>query len=133
MFWSGLVSVMTVMNMLVGVLVEVVGTVAAVENEMAIVTEVRTKISEILQYTANDGKLSKSEFDGLLLDRDTITVIQNIGVDPVGLAELRDFIFLDRDEITYVEFMELVMNLRGNNLAKQRDIVDMKRFAQVEH
>ena len=42
--------------------------------------------------------------------------MQNVGVDVVGMVEFSDFIFKDR-ELTFAEFVELVLQLRGSNQA----------------
>eukprot|EP00929_Paragymnodinium_shiwhaense_P073093 TRINITY_DN37152_c1_g1_i1.p1 TRINITY_DN37152_c1_g1~~TRINITY_DN37152_c1_g1_i1.p1 ORF type:complete len:819 (+),score=218.32 TRINITY_DN37152_c1_g1_i1:111-2567(+) len=131
-----LISSLTVMNMLVGVLVEVVGAVSSVEKETAIVCQVRSQLTEMLTTSKldadNDGMLSRSEFENLLLEPQAAKMIQEVGVDVVGLVDLSDFIFKEKDEISYGDFMELVMQLRGNNAATMKDIVDMKKFVKLE-
>merc|ERR1719454_2292760 len=73
-----------------------------------------------------NGQLSKREFEQLLILPEAAQFMQNVGVDVVGLVEFSDFIFKDR-ELTFPEFVELVLQLRGSNQATVKDIVDMRK------
>jgi hypothetical protein len=136
MIFIGL-STLTVLNMLVGILVEVVGAVASVEKEQARVYHVRGKIEKMLMDNAHlittyNGAMSKEEFESLLLLPKAARMINDVGVDVVGLVDLSQFIFKDEQWLTFGDFMELVMQLRGNNSTTQKDIVDMKKYMKQE-
>merc|ERR1719183_759108 len=55
-------------------------------------------------------------------------MIQEIGVDVVGLVDFADFIFKDGVELSFPEFMEIVLQLRGSNMSTVRDVVDLRKF-----
>merc|ERR1719326_2263425 len=63
-----LLAALTVMNMLVGVLCEVVSAVAATEQEEMLVNYVNGKLSEVMSMLDSDGggSISKSEFGQIL-------------------------------------------------------------------
>eukprot|EP00928_Gymnodinium_smaydae_P085476 TRINITY_DN6896_c0_g1_i3.p1 TRINITY_DN6896_c0_g1~~TRINITY_DN6896_c0_g1_i3.p1 ORF type:complete len:558 (-),score=73.90 TRINITY_DN6896_c0_g1_i3:166-1839(-) len=131
-----LFSFVTVMNMLVGILVEVVTCVAAVEKEELKLTYVKETLENMLQAagvdTDGDGIVNKSEFKTLMLDEIAVRTIRSLGIDVVGLVEILDFIFFDVDGLSFSEFMDLVLHLRGNNTATVKDVVDLRKFLHME-
>merc|ERR1712157_505449 len=64
-----LLGTLTVMNMLVGVLVEVVKVVSVVEHEELLVDFVKTKLKTLLHHVDGDGDhvISRLEFEQLLV------------------------------------------------------------------
>jgi voltage-gated sodium channel len=128
-----LLTLLTVLNMLVGVLVEVVSVVSAVEKESMTVSFVKTKLLAMLETSGIDQdhnrKISKVEFDNLLINPPAAKIIQEIGVDVVGLVDFSDHIFEDGTrELSFPDFMDLVLQLRGCNTATVRDMVDLRKF-----
>merc|ERR1719375_1880612 len=94
-----LLSTLTVMNMLVGVLVEVVSVVSSAEKELLTVSFVKTKLVKMLedkQFDQDGNKrINKCEFEALLLNPRAARILQEIGVDVVGLVDFSDHIFED--------------------------------------
>lgn len=139
LFYILVVSI-TVMNMLVGVLVGVVNTVAAVEKEQLMVNFVQTNLCSLLENQKidrdNSGTISRDEFEDLIQLPEAMRSLTQMGVDVVGLVDLADFIFQDyhyKDrEIPFADFMELIMQLRGSNQATVKDIVDLRKFITQE-
>jgi hypothetical protein len=131
-----LLSSLTVMNMLVGVLVEVVGVVSAVEKEEMTLSYVKSMLMSMLEDSEVDAdencKISKPEFERLLLKPKAARILQEVGVDVVGLVDFLDFIFKDGTELSFPEFMDVVLQLRGTNNATVRDVVDLRKFVLNE-
>eukprot|EP00929_Paragymnodinium_shiwhaense_P034455 TRINITY_DN18747_c0_g1_i1.p1 TRINITY_DN18747_c0_g1~~TRINITY_DN18747_c0_g1_i1.p1 ORF type:complete len:963 (+),score=272.59 TRINITY_DN18747_c0_g1_i1:55-2889(+) len=131
-----LLASLLVMNMLVGILCEVVSVVASVEREEMTVGFVKHRLREMFEHNHVDEDdndcISKEEFDKLLCNRDAAQIIQEIGVDVLGLVDFSEFIFKEGAELTFVDFMELIMQLRGSNGATVKDIVDLRRYMYVE-
>lgn len=129
-----LLASLTVMNMLVGVLVEVVCTVSSVEKEQMEATFLKGHMLHLLRGLDEDGdvRISRDEFGKLLEKPKAIKALQEVGVDVVGLAELSDFIYKDRNELSFPDFMETVLQLRGTNTATVKSIVDMRMFMTKE-
>mmetsp|Transcript_79502 Transcript_79502/g.184494 ORF Transcript_79502/g.184494 Transcript_79502/m.184494 type:complete len:728 (+) Transcript_79502:129-2312(+) len=124
---------LTVMNMLVGVLVEVVGVVSSVEREEMNVHFVYSKLQELLIAggldTDGDAKISKTEFEALILNPKAARMVQEVGVDVVGLVDYSEYLFQDdQASLSFPEFMDLVLQLRGSNTATVKDIVDLRKF-----
>merc|ERR1719253_550897 len=72
-----LVSAMTLMNMLVGVLVEVIQAVASTENESMTILYVKECLLDIMAQSDSDkdGHISKKEFDDLIMNRRTLRLL----------------------------------------------------------
>jgi len=128
----------TMMNMLVGVLVEVIKTVSEIEREQMEVSFVKKIFSDMITKlnldADGDNKISKDEFDTLLSKPEAAKALLNIGVDVVGLVDYRDVLFGKEGdmELSFAEFMEAILELRGTNNAKVKDIVDLRKFLSQE-
>lgn len=125
---------LTVMNMLVGVLVEVVKNVSDIEREQMDVAFLK---NHLLKYvtaldTDNDCHISKSEFVGMLENPEPLKALQNIGVDVVGLVDFTDYIFEENQTISLRKFMDMVLQLRGTNTTTVKDIVDLRKYLSLE-
>eukprot|EP00927_Polykrikos_kofoidii_P034234 TRINITY_DN2906_c0_g1_i2.p1 TRINITY_DN2906_c0_g1~~TRINITY_DN2906_c0_g1_i2.p1 ORF type:complete len:843 (+),score=124.19 TRINITY_DN2906_c0_g1_i2:135-2663(+) len=131
-----LLAYLTIMNMLVGVIVEVVNVVASVEKEAMQVQHVRSQLEMMLATSGLDddhnGRISRTEFEQLLVKPRAARTIQDVGVDVIALVDFADFIFYQNEEITIGSFMRLVMELRGSNPATVKDVVDLRRFIVQE-
>ncbi|CAE7032773.1 Catsper1 [Symbiodinium natans] len=128
----------TMMNMLVGVLVEVIKTVSEIEREQLEVSFVKKIFSDMITKmnldADGDNRISKDEFDTLLSKPEAAKALLNIGVDVVGLVDYRDVLFGKEGdmELSFAEFMEAILELRGTNSAKVKDIVDLRKFVAQE-
>jgi len=133
-----LLASLTIMNMLIGVLVEVVSVVSAVEKEQLDVYFVKSTIESMLATNDYNGNncFDKAEFEALLENREAVQCLQKIGVDVVGLVDFADCIFRDakyeNQQLTTSDFMELALQMRGTNKATVKDIVDMRKFILKE-
>jgi len=131
-----LLAAMTLMNMLIGVLCEVVTAVASTEKEAMTIAYVRDVLHEILTKqnldTNQDGQISKDEFMNLFEDKTAMSLLEDIGVDVLGLMGFADFIFTgqDQEEVTlgYDDLLKLILDIRGSNGATVKDVVDLRRF-----
>lgn len=136
-----LLATVTVLNMLIGVLCEVVSTVAAVEKETMVVNFVKTKLLAVLESLDEDGSgtISKDEFMSVLDQKAAVEALDECGVDVEGIYEFADFIFTDEDsasnadrELAFNEFIEIMLQFRGTNVATVKDIVDLTKFVKTK-
>jgi hypothetical protein len=120
-----------VMNMLIGVLCEVVTVVSSVEKESMLVNYVKSTLQHMLTTSGidmdGDAHISKREFEVLLEFPGAAKAIQEVGVDVVGLMDFTDFIFQDGKELSFPDFMDMVLQLRGTNTATVKDLVDLRK------
>merc|ERR1712032_461750 len=130
------------MNMLIGVLCDVVSTVAAAEKEELAVCYVKEKVKEVLAELDSDlsGKISKEEFLQLIKNDDAKNALEAVGVDVLAMMDHADSIFQsDRygqqfdKQLDFNEFMELVLQLHGGQKATVRDIVELRKFIHQQN
>jgi len=90
-----LLAALTLGNMLIGVICEVVGSVADVERERVMVGDVKHTIGRLLFHIDADHSrtISKSEFVSMLGNQEAIRRLNDVGVDPVALVDYAEFIF----------------------------------------
>jgi len=133
---------LTVMNMLIGIVCELVANVAAMEKDTRTIAQVKEKVLQVLRRidSDSDGKISRDEFIKLVDEEECLAALTEVGVDVVGLMDLLDIIFKRGDEktkeentedgitFTFDEFIETVYGLRGSNRASVKDIVDLRMF-----
>merc|ERR1719356_605352 len=84
-----------VMNMLIGVLCEVVSAVASTEKEEMNVLALRSKLAEAMDKLDQNmnGKLTEKEFVRIMGDMKTVALLNEIGVDPIALIDMAPKIF----------------------------------------
>jgi len=123
-------SSLTVMNMLIGVLCEVVSAVAATEKEMILTATVSEKMQGIVQSLDenSNGMISLKEFRQILTMPQALRALQEVGVDAAGVVDFAEVMFFeDSDtskpiELPFEDFMEMILDLRSTNTATVRDI-----------
>jgi len=143
-----------VMNMLIGVLCEVVSAVAATEKEEMNVLALRSKLAEVMLKldTSGNGRLSQEEFVQLVSDAQAVKLLDEMGIDPISLIDMAPTIFEPREddsdddsddgverldsskgrEIDFQEFMKVVLDLRGSNAASLKDLRELKNDLVTE-
>jgi hypothetical protein len=131
-----LVASFTVLNMLIGIMVETVRLVSTVERERMTLSESQDKLLHLLNFSRLDANkndmISKAELQGLLGVPDACVVLRDLGVDVVSLVDTADLIFQDQDELDFPAFMDVVMQMRGGNKATVHDLIMQRRFLQKE-
>jgi len=134
MLLYSLFAALTLGNMLIGVICEVVGNVAEVERERMTVTDAKGKIGRILFDLDSDhtGTISQDELSCLIANKEAVRLLRDVGVDPYALVDYSDFIFKDVDELEFENFFEMILQFRGGNHVKVRHLVDMRTFISKE-
>merc|ERR1719188_140831 len=133
-FMFVLLAYVTIMNMLIGVLVEVVSVVASVEKETYQVAAVK----RVLQKWApeadknDDNMINVDEFKDMLSKDGCAKDLNDVGVDAIALIDAADFVYRDKDTLTFSELLTVVLGLRGKNECKVQDIVQLRKFLHVE-
>jgi hypothetical protein len=127
-------SALMVMNMLIGVLCEVISAVAEEEKEGMMIDTVHDKFEKIVhQLDKNsDGTLSWDEFQALLDIPEALTALESVSVDPVTMVDMAEDLFFEDGEhepLQFEEFMDMVLDLRGGQEASVENIMMLgKRF-----
>jgi len=133
-----LLAPLTVMNMLIGVLCEVVTKLASTEKDSNTLAFVFERLQQIIEGHGLSETVSKDEFLAILGDADAIQLLHSIGVYTLCLVDMVDEIFAsptsqgleDGDQsvnLSIPDFMEVVFQLRGTNNATTKDVVDLRK------
>jgi hypothetical protein len=141
MFFIALAT-LTVMYLLIGVLVDVVSTVASAEKEAILTQFISGTLREALTIqgydVSQDGQgISRDDFKNILQIPDIVQVIEGAGVDVVALCDMSDMIFDDVEKggtgsnLDFVGVMDIVLNMRGTNPATVKDVKEQLRVLKV--
>jgi len=131
-----LLSSFTVLNMLIGVVCEVISTTAASEKEEAMVSHVNQLLTEVFNEIDLDssGRISKKEFDLMTEKEDVIVALTMLDVQPKHLMALSDTLFeadgddLGEDkELSFQEFLQMIILLRPQNNASVLDVAQLRK------
>jgi hypothetical protein len=132
----------TLMNMLIGVLCEVIEGVANEEREGMMVEKVYNKFGDIvktLDSNAN-GMISWEEFRKLLSKKEALAALDSVNVDAEGMIDVAEEYFFDDGEmveLTFQQFMDMVLELRGGQQAMVKDVISLgnrftRKFADLK-
>eukprot|EP00931_Biecheleriopsis_adriatica_P026974 TRINITY_DN16311_c0_g1_i1.p1 TRINITY_DN16311_c0_g1~~TRINITY_DN16311_c0_g1_i1.p1 ORF type:complete len:657 (-),score=102.84 TRINITY_DN16311_c0_g1_i1:64-2034(-) len=137
------ITAITVMNMLIGILCEVINAVAGAEKEALQVRMVRDTLQVCLLGSDVDkdgsGSIDQDEFMSMFTNDTVLSSLEEMGVDPLSLYEFADVIFEDADceadgkmALSFPYFMEVLLQLRGSNTATVKDLVDMRKWLSTK-
>ncbi|OLP91461.1 Sodium channel protein 1 brain [Symbiodinium microadriaticum] len=131
-----LVGSLIVMNMLVGILVEAVQTVATMEHEQIHVDFAKKVLWEMMTEgnadQDGDNRISEDEFVRLLERPEASVALMRLGVDTYAAMEYGQLLFEDGQPLTFGEFMDAILTLRGSNQTTVKDVVNLRKFTADE-
>lgn len=138
----------TVMNLLIGILCDVVHQVSAHEKDEMAVNYLKAHLLDILEVhdKDDDRHIIASEFDLLMKNPEIHLQLTKFGVDVGDLIALKDVLFDSRSKIlhspgtfaqgagviSFGAFLQVVLRLRGGNTAKVKDIVELREFIKQQ-
>lgn len=153
-----LIASFTILNMLIGVLCEVVSSVSHAEREKVVVSFVKQKLFRMLEAadTDNTGTISQEEFQIFLENDEVCAALKELQVDVPNLATLTEVLFaveehndrgvsplicgdasfkgqsqdVAKTELTFHDLLEKILQLRSTNTSTVTDIVDVRKFIQ---
>eukprot|EP00931_Biecheleriopsis_adriatica_P048844 TRINITY_DN28224_c0_g1_i2.p1 TRINITY_DN28224_c0_g1~~TRINITY_DN28224_c0_g1_i2.p1 ORF type:complete len:616 (-),score=144.92 TRINITY_DN28224_c0_g1_i2:19-1866(-) len=121
---------LTVMNMLIGVLVQVVGVAASVEAEALDEAYFKDRIQSVMTALGQDpdGSLTKEDLWDMINDQTAACqTFMEIGIDILAIVEYPDIIFNGCDNISFQELLDNVLLLRSHNSATVKDVFAMRK------
>jgi len=131
----------TLLNMLLGVLCEVISEVSAEEVEKmqrALVAEQIWRVALILDNNSN-GRVSATEFQDIFQNAEALQSLENVGIDPLDVVDCAAILFENENgqevDLPFDAFMEAVFELRSTNEAKLKDVkfVWKRIMPQLDH
>jgi len=140
-----LAAALLVMNMLIGVLCEVVSAVASSEREEINLSFVKARVEKVFNELDQDngdsnGRLSKVEFSKILQSEEAARAINDLGVDVTQLVDMADYFFEAEDadgdviekELSFEELMDMIAQFRFKNVATVKDIHFLRKLITEE-
>lgn len=127
---------LTVMNMLLGVLVEAIKTVSTIEREQLEVDFAKRVLWDLINRgeadTDGDNCISEEEYMAVLQKPEAMTALTSLGVDVDAALDYGKLLFEDGEPLTFGDFMKGILTLRGSNQTTVKDIVDLRKFTADE-
>jgi hypothetical protein len=128
---------LTLLNMLIGVLCEVINVVSSVEREAMQVAFVKSAIVTAFKEAGIclKDRVNKEKFHLLLMQPGAVKGLRSAGVDPVGLVDFADYIFSGEmannangnGNLTLEQLIETILELGGTNPATVKDVIDSRK------
>merc|ERR1712072_1214911 len=74
--------------------------------------------------------LSKQDFEYLFVKKGASKVCRDIGVDPIAFVDISEYLFSEAGPqgLTFRQFIDVVLQMRGSNHATVKDVVDLRRI-----
>jgi len=128
------IATFTLLNMLIGVLCDVISNVRQAELDNIHVQHLDYEINQLVQSMDmdNDGSISKDEWEKVMHTKEAVIALDAVGVDVASLSGLQEFIFKDTDELSLSEFVQLIAQFRGSRVVTVKDLVDTHKFISME-
>jgi len=125
----------TVLNLLIGVLCEVINDVTKQEKERSETAFLKDNLFEILKcYDKDeDNHFSKQEFLLLMQNPDFRLVLDRFGTDVGGLQALSNVLYHGKKRLSFKAFIDVILRLRGGNVATVLDVVELRDYVNVRH
>jgi hypothetical protein len=129
-------STFTILNMLIGILCEVVSNVKNAEKEELDKAWLKSTLKTIMENeidTDHDGYISKSEFLLILEKPKAVGALSKMGYDVPALVDLSDLLFPEDEDVpegvklTFDEFISVLIQSRAT-FATQKDVRDLRKF-----
>merc|ERR1719379_917885 len=129
-----LIGSITLMNMLIGIVCEVLSNVAQEQQQSGFEAEVDSKIGGILEELDADGScsISRREFLQLMENAMILRTLHELGVDIATFVEGAHFSYMHCDEFSTDHFLDMAKQYRGNSGASIKDMVDIRKFVAQE-
>eukprot|EP00931_Biecheleriopsis_adriatica_P087534 TRINITY_DN6199_c0_g5_i1.p1 TRINITY_DN6199_c0_g5~~TRINITY_DN6199_c0_g5_i1.p1 ORF type:complete len:693 (+),score=161.84 TRINITY_DN6199_c0_g5_i1:95-2173(+) len=128
---------LTVMNMLIGILCDVISAVSEIEKEGILISGVKEQLQQLMKEKNlgnEEHGMNRLHYEQLLLNPRAAKVFEHLGVDVFGLVDVADILFADDadKEVSFQDFMECVLELRGSNTATVKDVIELRKLISKE-
>lgn len=124
----------TIMNMLIGVLCELVTQVKRADDESIAIDFMKQHLRDMLvEFDADgDGQISREDLQAVVAAPKAVKVLENLKVNPQYLMDLTEPLFeADKDagriqEVTREELMDVILKIRGSREVSMMDLVEVQ-------
>jgi len=126
---------MVLLNMLIGVMCEVVQMVSAAEKEAMMAQTLKDKVSAVVAaHTVADGDslITREEFRDMIEDPDLMAALIEAEIDVFQLVDFADVVFGGMEEINFDKFVEELLQFRSDKQATVTDLIASRRIMADE-
>eukprot|EP00930_Biecheleria_cincta_P055626 TRINITY_DN41931_c0_g1_i1.p1 TRINITY_DN41931_c0_g1~~TRINITY_DN41931_c0_g1_i1.p1 ORF type:complete len:613 (-),score=104.03 TRINITY_DN41931_c0_g1_i1:229-2022(-) len=124
----------TVMNMLIGILCQVVSEVKSADDEKTAIQLMQQYLRDMLVEldTDKNGQISRSELAEVVKNKTAVRVLEKLDVNPMYVMDLTEKLFEEDiaagrvPEVTREELMEVILKVRGNRNVAMQDLVEVQ-------
>eukprot|EP00927_Polykrikos_kofoidii_P010951 TRINITY_DN14624_c0_g3_i2.p1 TRINITY_DN14624_c0_g3~~TRINITY_DN14624_c0_g3_i2.p1 ORF type:complete len:517 (+),score=61.71 TRINITY_DN14624_c0_g3_i2:165-1553(+) len=123
----------TVLNMLIGVIVDVVGKTKSREKDRQRIRSLQCALFDILESHDgdDDGCINENEYDLLLKNPEAQSILRAHGVSMASLNVIKPIVF-DQAKgdhlLRFSSFVNLIVRLRGSNATTVSDLVHLREY-----
>eukprot|EP00927_Polykrikos_kofoidii_P017276 TRINITY_DN17842_c0_g1_i4.p1 TRINITY_DN17842_c0_g1~~TRINITY_DN17842_c0_g1_i4.p1 ORF type:complete len:553 (+),score=92.70 TRINITY_DN17842_c0_g1_i4:63-1721(+) len=110
-------SCLMVMNLLIGLLCEVVSEVSRVEKDSLLAFDLQQRLLEAMPLIDEDGnrQISMSEFRMIFANDQACRILNEVGVDVYALVENVEYIFAGASNLSFGDFVDMALKFRHDN------------------
>eukprot|EP00933_Yihiella_yeosuensis_P072244 TRINITY_DN80590_c0_g1_i1.p1 TRINITY_DN80590_c0_g1~~TRINITY_DN80590_c0_g1_i1.p1 ORF type:complete len:669 (-),score=102.42 TRINITY_DN80590_c0_g1_i1:86-2008(-) len=125
---------LTLMNMLVGVLCQVVSVVSDAEEESTNRMHTEQEFKAVFHELDKDGnaRLSKTEFEQLVKNPKVMKALKANDIDLMALVAFVSVMFEENEEVCINNVVHALLDLRGDQTAKVKDVAALRAFLSRE-
>eukprot|EP00930_Biecheleria_cincta_P042503 TRINITY_DN29250_c0_g1_i1.p1 TRINITY_DN29250_c0_g1~~TRINITY_DN29250_c0_g1_i1.p1 ORF type:complete len:850 (-),score=138.34 TRINITY_DN29250_c0_g1_i1:42-2537(-) len=125
-------SAFTILNMLIGVVCQVITEVSEAEKEETQIAYLKAHLMDILECydVYNDHTIGRNEFELLNANLEMREAMAKFGTDHEDLAVLADILFSksQNGRLSFRTVLNLILRLKGGNTAQVTDVVDLRDY-----
>eukprot|EP00931_Biecheleriopsis_adriatica_P053006 TRINITY_DN30942_c0_g1_i1.p1 TRINITY_DN30942_c0_g1~~TRINITY_DN30942_c0_g1_i1.p1 ORF type:complete len:680 (-),score=162.25 TRINITY_DN30942_c0_g1_i1:39-2078(-) len=124
----------TVMNMLIGIVCEVVSEVKKQDEQATAIQLMQQHLRGMLCEIDTDGddKISRDELGCVVYNHKACQVLRELDVEPKSVLELTEALFEDDEDegreasVTREELLEVILKIRGNREVNMEDLISVQ-------
>lgn len=109
-----LLTAVTMMNMIIGVICKVVNEITVKERDAAAVLALKKSVlCELRKYDVNgDNSISREELNNVMSNEETLHVLEHVEIDLQYLKHIQEMLFCGTEEVSITRIMELMLSSR---------------------
>merc|ERR1719362_2394920 len=133
-----LLSNVTMMGVLAGLLVQTVKTVAEAEKEEKTLKDLVSTMDTLWAWALKhdedkSGTIDEMEFRNMIGFKETAKILRRMNVDVEGLVSVASFVFQQHEgKLDKKNFMNMVLDLRGSQKATVKDHMESRKHLHAE-
>ena len=118
------------MNMLIGVICEVVARVTEGEKQSEAIKMVKADILSMLLALDKDknGLIPEAELAGVFTSRYALETLKDLNVDPRSVAHKLTMEYHSKDGLRVAEILETILQMRGDRIPDMADMIAESAF-----